>query len=40
MKKPPAFSVVNNLSIEQDVQVAKLGVNYLFNRGAPVIARY
>lgn len=37
---PPAFAAVNNLSIEQDIHVAKLGVNYLFAWGAPVVARY
>lgn len=37
---PPAFSVINNLSIEQDIHAAKLGVNYLFNWGAPVVAKY
>lgn len=37
---PPAFSVINNLSIGQDIHAAKLGVNYLFNWGAPVVAKY
>jgi opacity protein-like surface antigen len=37
---PPAFAVASNLSIEQDAHVAKLGVNYLFAWGAPVVARY
>ena len=37
---PPAFSVINSLSIGQDVHAAKLGVNYLFNLGAPVAAMY
>lgn len=37
---PPAFSVINNLSIGQDIHATKLGVNYLFNWGAPVVAKY
>jgi opacity protein-like surface antigen len=37
---PPAFALASYLSIEQDIHVAKLGVNYLFAWDAPVVARY
>jgi opacity protein-like surface antigen len=37
---PPAFTVINNLSIDQQVHVFKLGVNYLFNGSAPLVANY
>lgn len=38
---PPGLALVDNPAVKQDMHVAKLGVNYLFNWGpAPVVARY
>lgn len=37
---PPAFAMIDDLSIDQQVHVFKLGVNYLFNGSTPVAASY